>query len=550
MMTQSLRLLLIEDVEDDALLLVRELRKGGIDPDYTRVETAEELEAALAGGRWDAVFSDYNLPAFTGLDALRIVRERGMDLPFILVSGVMGEETAVEALQAGAHDYLMKGRYARLVPALERALRDVALHRERRQTAEELTRHREHLEELVQQRTEELEAANEELQAQSEELISSMEELQRVEQELRESEEQLRLMVEGVQDYAIFMLDPQGRVLTWNEGAERIKGYRAEEIIGKDISCFYCREDRERGAPERALKTAEAEGRYEEEGWRVRRDGSRFWASVLITALRDGKGSLRGFSKVTRDITERKRTDEERERLNTDLAAHAVELEAANVELEAFNYTVSHDLRGPLTVVGGYCSVLTELCTEHLDEECKGYLEEIANGALKMNSLIDTLLQFSRLAHAELKRKAVDLGELAREIIGGLRMTEPQRAATVTIAQGMHANGDLELLRQALENLLGNAWKYTANKETARIEFGATTIAGETVFFVRDNGEGLDMAHAEKLFTPFQRLPGAVEFKGHGIGLATTRRIIQRHGGRVWAEGKPGEAATFYFTLP
>jgi two-component sensor histidine kinase len=162
-MTQAVRLLLVEDVEDDALLLVRELRKGGIDPDYVRIETPGELKAALENGPWDAVIADYDLPAFTGLDALRIVRERRGDLPFILVSGVIGEEKAVEALHAGAHDFLMKGRYTRLVSALERALQDAAFLRERRQTLEELTRYREHLEELVLQRTEELAAANEAL---------------------------------------------------------------------------------------------------------------------------------------------------------------------------------------------------------------------------------------------------------------------------------------------------------------------------------------------------------------------------------------------------
>src|SRR6266571_314997 len=260
MMATPLRLLIIEDAEDDALLLVLELSNGGIDCEYVRVETTGELKAALKSGPWDAVFADYSLPAFTGLDALRIVQESGLDLPFILVSGVIGEEQAVEALKAGAHDFILKGHYARLVSALKRALDDAALRNERKQSAEELSRYREHLEELVQQRTEDLAAANEELQAQSEELISSMEDLQKVEQELRESEEQFHLMVEGVQDYAIFMLDPQGRVLTWNKGAERIKGYRAEEIIGKDVSCFYCPEDQERGAPESALKTAETQG--------------------------------------------------------------------------------------------------------------------------------------------------------------------------------------------------------------------------------------------------------------------------------------------------
>jgi CheY-like chemotaxis protein len=178
MTAQSLRILLVEDVEDDALLLVRELRKGGIDPDYARVETAEELRTALAKGRWDAVFADYSLPSFTGLDALRILQEKGLDLPFILVSGVIGEEQAVEALKAGGHDFILKGRYARLVPALERAMRDAALRHERRQTAEELSRHREHLEELVQLRTEDLAAANEELHAQAEELQAQSEALQ------------------------------------------------------------------------------------------------------------------------------------------------------------------------------------------------------------------------------------------------------------------------------------------------------------------------------------------------------------------------------------
>ncbi|HEY6871213.1 MAG TPA: PAS domain S-box protein [Geobacteraceae bacterium] len=557
MTATSLRLLIVEDAEDDALLLVRELRKGGYAPDFVRVETPQELKAALDGGFWDAVFSDYNLPAFTGLDALRMVRESGLDLPFILVSGVMGEETAVEALQAGAHDYLMKGRYARLVPALERALKDAALRHERRQTAEELSRHREHLEELVQQRTEELDAANEELRSQNEELQAQREELnryldeiERVNGELRDSREQLRLMVDGIRDYAIFMLDPQGRVLTWNEGAERIKGYGAEEIVGRHFSCFYCREDRANGKPVHGLRTAEAEGRYEEEGWRVRKDGSQFWASVMITPLRDDDGNLRGFSKVTRDITERKRGEEERERLNTDLAARAVELEAANVELEAFNYTVSHDLRGPLTVIGGYTDVLRQLCGDRLDEESMGYLAEIANGTLRMSRLIDTLLRFSRLAHVDIKKEAIDLSGLAMTVISDLRMREPLRAATVTIAQGLTANGDRQLLRLVLENLLGNAWKYTGARDEARIEFGKTDRNGQPAFFVRDYGEGFDMACAEKLFIPFQRLPGAEEFKGHGIGLATVHRIVQRHSGRVWAEGEPGAGATFYFTLP
>jgi light-regulated signal transduction histidine kinase (bacteriophytochrome) len=166
-----------------------------------------------------------------------------------------------------------------------------------------------------------------------------------------------------------------------------------------------------------------------------------------------------------------------------------------------------------------------------------------------MNSLIDTLLKFSHLAQVEIKRETVDLSGLVQFIASGLKLTEPQRTATFIVAQGVACYGDADLLRVVLENLLGNAWKYTARNKDAVIEFGATEMAGVTAYFVRDNGAGFDMAHADKLFVPFQRLPGATRFKGHGIGLATVHRIIKRHGGRVWAKGEPGKGATFYFSL-
>jgi len=532
-MTQSLRLLLVEDVEDDALLLVRELRKGGIDPIHTRVETAEELQTALAAGPWDAIFADYNLPAFTGLDALRIVRESGMDLPFILVSGVMGEDTAVEALQAGAHDYLMKGRYARLVPALERALRDAALRRERRQTADELTRHREYLEELVQQRTEDLAAANEELQAQSEELIRSLEESQHVEESLRTSHGRINAILEQMSDgFASF--DHGWRYTYINAAAAKAFQMAPEQLLGKTIW--------EMWPPAYDLPLGVNFRRSLQENIPIQFET--YYPAPLDRWFECRcHPTTEGLATFFSDITERKRAEQEKERLHAELAA-------ANVELEAFNYTVSHDLRIPLNHISGYCELLRQLCSDRLDEECRGYLQKIDNGTQRMARLIEALLRFSGLAHAELERKLVDLSGLATEITSGLRMTQPQRAATITIMQGLRANGDSQLLRLVLENLLANAWKYTARKAEARIEFGETAITGETVFFVRDNGEGLDMAHAEKLFIPFQRLPGAEEFKGHGIGLATVQRIVQRHGGRVWAEGKPGEWATFYFTLP
>lgn len=734
---------------------------------------------------------------------------------------------------------------------------------------------------------------------------------------LRESDDLFHIQVEAVKDYAIFMLDTQGNVLNWNAGAERLKGYRAEEIIGKHFSCFYTEEDLNAGKPHDELKKAASKGRVEDFGWRVRKDGNRFWADVIITALRDDSGKLRGFSKVTRDITrrkkdeealllsearyralfvdnptmiftidanlqilsanpssarqlgyimdelegqpilkvfheddhpavieqfracmqhpdkisrwhfrkvrkdggvlwveetaqavydldgsinvlvvcqditERKQAEEERERLlvqleaiqnsindgvvvsdlegnvltvnksalaihdfesieqarmpldqyqqifevsdldgnpvlfeqwplcrairgerfadcevrirrkdtgrswigsysgtpvqsktgdfllalitmrditerkqteaeiqrlasypvlnpnpilelNTDgqvtfcnpaskqiledagydcssnpfipedmpvilrdlqdkkaeknfrvvelggrffeelicntpsfqsvriytmditerkraeeeitrlnlsLAARSAMLEDANLELEAFNYSVAHDLRNPLNIVSSYCQAIKEFCGDKLDEQCLGYLQQAFDGTLRMNQLIGALLDFSRLIHVEPKRNEFDISNLVREVSEEIKLTEPERRVTFRIAEGITVNGDVSLLRVVLTNLLGNALKYTGKLEEAVIEFGANEIDGQKVCFIKDNGIGFDMVDAGKLFTPFQRLPGAEECRGFGVGLATVERIIRRLGGRIWAESEPGKGATFYFTL-
>jgi PAS domain S-box-containing protein len=373
-------------------------------------------------------------------------------------------------------------------------------------------------------------------------------ERRRAEDTLRKSEERFRIQVECVKDYAIFMLDTQGNVLNWNAGAERLKGYRAEEIIGRHFSCFYCEEDRAGGKSAEELKKAASEGQVESVGWRVRKDGSRFWAEVIITALHDENGNLQGFSKVTHNITERLRVEDEIERLHTDLAARAAELESANIALEAFNYSVAHDLRRPLTVIHGYCEVLRELSSDRLDEQSKGYIREIRDGALRMNSLIDTLLEFSYVTRTRMRHEQVNLSALAEEVALGLKVSAPERRVAFRIAEGITANGDAGLLRVVLDNLIGNAWKFSGSQEETVIEFGITEADGKPACFVRDNGPGFDMAYADKLFIAFQRLPGT-SVEGYGIGLAMVERIVRRHSGRVWAESKPGEGATFLFTL-
>lgn len=256
------------------------------------------------------------------------------------------------------------------------------------------------------------------------------------------------------------------------------------------------------------------------------------------------------FVAVFDDITERKRAGEEIELLNTYLAERAAELETANREMEAFNYTVAHDLRKPLTTINAYCQAIEDLCANKLDEQCKGFLRETYDGTLRMNQLIDALLGFSRLTHVELRRETVNLSGMAQAVAAELQLAEPARRVAFRSTEGILVIGDANLLQVVLENLLGNALKYTDMREEAVIEFGVCEIDGNPVYFVRDNGAGFDMAHADKLFIPFQRLPGAEKVRGHGIGLATVERIIRRHGGRVWAEGAPGKGATFYFSLP
>ena len=231
--------------------------------------------------------------------------------------------------------------------------------------------------------------------------------------------------------------------------------------------------------------------------------------------------------------------------------------EAANLaktesmqELEAFSYSVSHDLRAPLRAISGYADLVAANLAGQLAGENAHYLTRLKASARRMNQLIDDFLLLSRAARSEPRRKQVDLSQLAREVIDALVQQHPEHKVEVTIASGMTAHGDPNLLRIVLENLLGNAWKYTNSAEAPRIEFGSEAGAGETVFFVRDNGVGFDMRYADKLFVPFQRLHTASEFEGSGIGLATVQRIVRRHGGRVWAKAEVNRGATFYFALP
>ena len=761
----EIRILYVEDVPADAVMVNHALRQGGLAFRTKRVDTKEAFLRELEAHPPDVILSDHGLPSFDGFTALAIAKDKYPDIPFIFVTNSLGEEIAIETFENGATDYVLKNNLTKLAPAVKRALRcsaermqlrqqeqrlreseerfrmlvegvkdyaifmldrrglvtswnsgaawifgyrdeevfgqnfsmfytsdDVKRHRPdqalktaenegrfeeqglrvakngkkfwadvlitalrdpagklrafahvtrdvtERNRAEEALRKSEALKtaildtaldaiisidhegkiqewnraaemifgykreaalgqaadeliippalreiyhdglshylmtgaaslvgrpiELTLRRADGTEFRAElavsriptEAPPRCTALIRDITARKQAEASLRQSEERFRLLIENVKDYAIYLLDPQGNVMTWNAGAENIEGYRADEILGKPLATFFPPEEQARGEPQESLKRAEREGRAVNEGCRLRKDGSRFWSQGIITALRDETGKLYGFAKVAHDITEQKKAEQEIRRLNTDLERRVRErtaqLEAANQELEAFSYSVSHDLRAPLRHIVGYIEILQAEAAQRTDDITKQYLQIVADSAVQLGDLIDALLAFSRMGRAEMRQEAVRLHTLVEEAQRELRGELKDRKVNWVIGELPEVRGDPVMLRLVFINLLSNALKYSRPRDPAQIEIGATDEENETVIFVRDNGVGFDMKYANKLFGVFQRLHPPTDFEGTGIGLANVRRIIHRHGGRTWAEGKVDRGATFFFSIP
>ncbi|MGD0806278.1 MAG: PAS domain S-box protein [Anaerolineales bacterium] len=369
---------------------------------------------------------------------------------------------------------------------------------------------------------------------------------------LRESEDKYRRLVEFFPD-CIF-IHQNGRVVFVNQTA--IHTFRASgpsEIIGKSIMSFV-HPEYQTLVRDRMARMAEAKSQLPiiEEKF-IRSDGSPL--DVEVTAIPFVLDGEMAVMDVVRDITERKKAEEEIHRLNAELERRVEErtaqLEAANKELEAFAYSVSHDLRAPLRSIDGFGQALQEDYAAVLDDQGLDHLQRIRTASKRMGHLIDDLLNLSRLTRGEIHPQSLDLTAIARTVLEDLRRMEPDRSVECILPEKLQARGDERLMYAVLENLLGNAWKFTSRRKQARIELGtASTPGGEIVLFIRDNGAGFSMDHADKLFHAFQRLHTVQEFPGNGIGLATVQRIIHRHGGRVWAESEVEKGATFYFTLP
>ena len=390
----------------------------------------------------------------------------------------------------------------------------------------------------------------------------------KAERQLRASEERYRVtLASAASGFANVGLD--GRFLRVNRRFCEITGYPEEELLARRYQDITHPDDMDlHAAKARQVISGEIPW-YSVVKRYLRKDGSAVWVLITVGALRDERGAVYQYIDTITDITAQKRAQDEVARLNAELEERVrqrtAELEAANRSLgeanrgleqanrnlEAFTYTVSHDLRAPLTALAGFSEMLGEECGDGMSSAGREYVARIEAAGEHMGALIDDLLSLSQASRADMHTTAVDLSELARAAVAGLRHRDPGRKVRASIADGVRVLGDERLLRTVVENLIGNAWKFTAKTPDAVIEFG-TVPAGDGVVhgFVRDNGAGFDPADAGKLFRPFSRLHPAAEFPGTGVGLASVQRIVERHHGRCWAEGQPGRGASFHFTLP
>jgi PAS domain S-box-containing protein len=448
----------------------------------------------------DLVLSDVMMPRMDGFELLRELRSDGRTktIPIILLSARAGEESRVEGLAAGADDYLTKPFTVREL--LARVDAHLKLARLRRESVN-----------------------------------------------LQESELRFRTMA----DCAPAMI--------WTCGVDRQcdyfnTGWREFTGAAESSGWLECVHPDDRAHSIALVESAFSRRARLDLEFRVRRnDGAYHWMSCSVAPRFIPGGAYLGFVFCCVDTQDRRELEQRIHQLNADLEKRVLErttqLEAANKELEAFAYSVSHDLRAPLRGIDGWSMALAEDYAAHLDDRGRQYIHRVRSEAQRMGLLIDALLGLSRIARAEMQTNAIDISSIARSVSAKFQEAEPGRRIEFIIGPDLRAAGDARLIEIVLTNLLSNAVKFTGLRAQARIEFGQAKCAGESCFYVRDDGVGFDMRYAGTLFGAFKRLHKASEFPGTGIGLATVRRIVERHGGRVWAEAAPGSGATFYFTL-
>jgi PAS domain S-box-containing protein len=527
------KILLIDDTPDN-LVSLRAVISDSI-PNATITEALDGrrgIEAARSGNP-DIILLDIVMPGMDGFEVCRRLKAEDATnvIPVVFLTAIKtGPDLRARALEAGAEGFLSKPLDEIELVAQIRAMTKIKM----ANTA--LLSEKMELENLVRMRTKALETESIERQ-QSEQARRSIENLYRaIFENMAAGCCVNKLIFENGRAVDYKFLDV-------NSAFGRITGFEREKILGRRASDVY------------AMKNVPFLDKYEQ----VARTGKPLMFEAFfppagkfleIMASSPGDGM---FSTVFTDISERRAAEEEIHKLNNELekrvASRTSQLETTNRELEAFAYSVSHDLRAPLRALDGFTSELLDGYADRMDGTGLHYLERIKESVRKMGRLIDDLLELSHISRADIQIRKVDLTKMARQIAEALANETPSRSVEFIAQPDIVAEADQDLLRIAMENLLGNAWKFTSKNDSPRIAFGSATMSGEHVYFVQDNGAGFDMRYADKLFAPFQRLHGVQEFPGTGIGLSIVKRIISRHEGRIWAVAEPGKGATFYFTL-
>jgi PAS domain S-box-containing protein len=501
----KLRILMVEDEARDAMLVEHTLKEGGFGFSLKLVDNAPEYSAALEKFRPSLILSDHGLPDFDGFTALAIAKEKAPEVPFIFVTGSLGEEMTIKALKSGAADFVLKHQLATLPPAVHRALRQAEFRLQRKQA----------------------------------------------EEALQTSEERYRSLVEISPD-ALFVQSEEKIVFVNPAGVVLFGADDPAQLIGKPVREMIHPEDWKTAS--QRLRHMHEEGKplpFIEQRM-VRLDGG--VVDVEVAAAPMVFGGKAAAQVIAHDITGRKQAEAEIRRLNADLekrvAERTAELEAANKELEAFSYSVSHDLRAPLRHIEGFVEILSSTKSEEFDKASQQHLQTISDSAKQMGRLIDDLLAFSRTARAELSKTRFSLADLVEAAVRDLRLEVGNRQVEWIIGPLPEVEADPALLRQVVINLVSNALKYTRTRPKAKIEMSSRATPTEDIVSIGDNGVGFDPRYGHKLFGVFQRLHRTADFEGTGVGLANVRRIIHRHGGRTWAEGQVDKGATFYFSLP
>jgi PAS domain S-box-containing protein len=504
----KLRILHLEDSPLDAELTCAALVDADLECDVVRVETQKQFAEALEQSEFDLILSDFVLPGFSGIAALEMARQKRPDLPFIFVSGALGEELAIESLKNGATDYVLKQRLQRLVPSVRRAIEERS-ERQRRRKAEEL---------------------------------------------LDQSEQRYKLLVDELRDYAIVMLDLSGNVISWNNGARRILGYSDEEILGKSAAVFFTPEDRQDNIHLRELSTAAAEGRSVDERWHVRKDGSQFFASGVTTSLRDQSGTLVGFAKVMRDVTDKQQLEERRAQLLLVEQNARKEAELANRTKDEFLATLSHELRTPLNAILGWAIMLRSgrVGPEDMTEG----LSVIERNAKVQAQLIEDLLDISRIISGKMRLhpRPTVIQECIHAAVESVRLAASAKNIDLRIEmpeERFIVAGDPGRLQQIMWNLLSNAVKFTPQSGTVavRAERGESSVTVS----VSDTGMGIAPDFLPFVFDRFRQADGTTRraHGGLGLGLAIVRHLSELHGGSVRAESEgAGQGATFFVSLP